>query len=281
MAELREFFASWLDPQRIGDLVVIWGGRVLAALAIFVIGRLFLRALANLATNAMRRIGLDDTLSRFLGNLLYTVLLVFLVLTALTQLGVNTLNFVAVVGAAGLAVGLALKDSLANFSSGVMLVFFRPFQVGDYIEVAGTAGTVETIGIFNVVLKTPDNRVVHVPNSLVYGGTITNVNAERTRRIDLLIPVGYDADLPQARSVIGGVVAGEKRIHKFPAPEVVVQDVLTTSVVIAVRVWVDTHEWGNVRSDLLENIKRSLDKHGLAIPVEQRILTVASASASK
>jgi small conductance mechanosensitive channel len=251
MAELREFFANWLDPQRIGDLVVIWGGRVLAALAIFIIGRLFLRALANLATNAMRRVGLDDTLSRFLGHLLYMVLLVFLVLTALTQLGVNTLNFVAIMGAVGLAIGLALKDSLANFSSGVMLVFFRPFKVGDQIDAAGASGVVESIGIFNVVLKTADNRVIHVPNSLVYGGTITNYNTESTRRVDLLIPIGYDADIPQARSVIGGVVAAEKRIHKFPAPEVAVQDVYTTSVVIAVRVWVETREYASVRSDLL------------------------------
>jgi small conductance mechanosensitive channel len=229
----------------------------------------------------MRRVGLDDTLSRFLGNMFYIVLLVFLALTAFTALGVPTVNFLAIVGAAGLAVGLALKDSLSNFSSGVMLVFFRPFQVGDHIDVAGTSGTVETIGIFNVVLKTPDNRVVHVPNSLVYGGTITNNNAEHTRRIDLLIPIGYDADIPQARSVIGAIVAAEKRTQKYPAPEVVVQDVLTTTVVIAVRVWVATGDYGNVRSDLLEGIKRSLDKYGLSIPPEQRALPIASATALK
>ena len=229
----------------------------------------------------MRRVGLDDTLSRFLGNLLYTVLLVFLLITAVDQLGINTVNFVAIVGAAGLAVGLALKDSLSNFSSGVMLVFFRPFKVGDYIEVTGAGGTVESIGIFNVVLKTPDNRVVHVPNSLVYGGTITNVNAEGTRRIDLIIPIGYDADIPQARSVIGAIIAAESRIQKAPAPEIAVQDVFATTVTVAVRVWVASADYGTVRSDLLERIKRALDKHGLSIPVEQRTLTVASATASK
>lgn len=281
MAELRELFASWLDPERLGDLALLWSGRVLAALAIFIIGRLFLRALTNTATGAMRRVGLDDTLSRFLGNMFYIVLLVFLALTAFTALGVPTINFLAIVGAAGLAVGLALKDSLSNFSSGVMLVFFRPFQVGDHIDVAGTSGVVETIGIFNVVLKTPDNRVVHVPNSLVYGGTITNNNAEHTRRIDLLIPIGYDADIPQARSVIGAIVAAEKRIQKYPAPEIAVQDVLTTTVVVAVRVWVQTGDYGNARSDLLEGIKRSLDKYGLSIPPEQRALPIASATALK
>jgi len=281
MAELRELFASWLDPERLGDLALLWSGRVLAALAIFIIGRMFLRALTNTATGAMRRVGLDDTLSRFLGNMFYIVLLVFLALTAFTALGVPTINFLAIVGAAGLAVGLALKDSLSNFSSGVMLVFFRPFQVGDHIDVAGTSGVVETIGIFNVVLKTLDNRVVHVPNSLVYGGTITNNNAERTRRIDLLIPIGYDADIPQARSVIGAIVAAEKRIQKYPTPEIAVQDVLTTTVVVAVRVWVETGDYGNARSDLLEGIKRSLDKYGLSIPPEQRALPIASATALK
>jgi small conductance mechanosensitive channel len=281
MAELREFLASLLDPERLGDIAWLWSGRVLAALAIFLIGRLFLRAIASAATGAMRRIGLDDTLSRFIGNLLYTVLLVFLLLTAFQQLGVPTTNFLAIVGAAGLAVGLALKDSLSNFSSGFMLVFFRPFKVGDYIDSAGASGTVESIGIFNVVLKTPDNRVVHVPNSLVYGGTITNYNAENTRRIDLLIPIGYDADIPQARSVIRAIVAAEKRIHKFPAPEVAVQDVFTTTVVIAVRVWADVADYGNVRSDLLKGIKRALDKYGLSIPREQRALPIASVTALK
>ena len=281
MAQLQELLASWFDPERLGDLALIWSGRVLAALAIFIIGRWFLSAIASSATSGMRRVGLDDTLTRFLSNLLYLVLLVFLVLTAFTALGVPTTNFLFIVGAAGLALGLVLKDSLSNFSSGLMLVFFRPFQVGDHIDVAGTSGVVETISIFNVVLKTPDNRVVHVPNSLVYGGTITNNNAEHTRRIDLLIPIGYDADIPQARSVIGAIVAAEKRIQKYPAPEIAVQDVLTTTVVVAVRVWVGTGDYAKARSDLLEGIKRSLDKYGLSIPPEQRALPVASATALK
>jgi small conductance mechanosensitive channel len=228
--------------------------------------------LTRVATNAMGRVGIDATLTRFLGNLIYMVLLVFVVLAALQTLGVPTLNFVAIVGAAGLAIGLALKDSLANFSSGVMLVFFRPFQVGDQIDAAGVSGVVESIGIFNVVLKTPDNRVINVPNSLIYAGVITNYNAESTRRIDLTIAIGYDADIPQAKSVITAVVAAESRIAKLPAPEVAVQDVLATAVTIAVRVWVSSGDYGSVRSDLLERIKRSLDKYGLSIPAEQRAL---------
>jgi small conductance mechanosensitive channel len=281
MAQLQELFASWLDPQKLGDIALTWSGRVLAALAIFVIGRMFLSAIASSATSGMRRVGLDDTLTRFLSNLLYLVLLVFLVLTAFTALGVPTTNFLAIVGAAGLALGLVLKDSLSNFSSGAMLVYFRPFKVGDQIDAAGVSGVVDSVGIFSVVLKTPDNRVVNVPNSLIYGGTITNYNAESTRRIDLLIPIGYDADIPQARAVIGAIVAAEARIQKSPAPEVAVQDVFTTTVIVAVRVWVDSADYGTVRSDLLEGIKRSLDKYGLSIPLEQRALPVANPAAPK
>jgi len=220
-------------------------------------------------------------LSRFLGNLIYMALLVFVGITAAGALGVPTSSFLAIVGAAGLAIGLALKDSLSNFSSGVMLVFFRPFKVGDQIDAAGAGGVVESIGIFNTVLKTPDNRVINVPNSLVYAGTITNYNAESKRRIDLTIAIGYDADIPQAKSVIAAIVAAEPRIHQSPAPEVAVQDVLPTAVTLAVRVWVQTSDYGGVRSDLLERIKRALDKYGLALTAEQRAVPAAQLVASK
>jgi small conductance mechanosensitive channel len=281
MAEFQAWLSTWLDPELIGPVVLEWAGRILAALAIFVIGRLLMRALTNSATRAMGRVGLDATLSVFLGNLLYMMLLVFLALAAFGALGVDTTSFYAILGAAGLAIGLALKDSLSNFSSGVMLVFFRPFKVGDQIDAAGVSGVVESIGIFNVVLKTPDNRVVTVPNSLVYGGTITNYNAESMRRVDVTIAIGYDADIPQAKSVIAGIVAAEARILKHPVPEVVVQDVLQTAVTLAVRVWVANADYGNVRSDLLERSKRALDKYGLSIPAEHRMLPAAAQTASK
>jgi small conductance mechanosensitive channel len=281
METIQTWITTWLDPRVVGELVMNWGGRILGALVIFVIGRMLMRGLTTWATAAMRRIGMDDTLSRFLGNLLYIVLLVFLGLTVFQTLGVPTTNFLAIVGAAGLAVGLALKDSLANFSSGVMLVFFRPFKVGDQIDAAGTGGVVETIGIFNTVLKTADNRVINVPNSLVYSGTITNYNAESTRRVDITIAIGYDADIPQAKSVIAAIVAAEPRVQQHPAPEVAVQDVLPTAVTLAVRVWVHTGDYGGVRSDLLERIKRALDKYGLSLTAEQRSVPVAQLIASK
>jgi small conductance mechanosensitive channel len=281
MAELQAWISTWLDPRVVGAAVVDWSARVIGALVIFLIGRILMRALTTWATAGMRRVGMDDTLSRFLGNLLYIVLLVFLGLTVFQTLGVPTTNFLAIVGAAGLAVGLALKDSLSNFSSGVMLVFFRPFKVGDQIDAAGTGGVVESIGIFNTVLKTPDNRVINVPNSLVYSGTITNYNAEGTRRIDMTIAIGYDADIPQAKSVITAIVAAEARVLQAPAPEVAVQDILSTAVTLAVRVWVQAPDYAAVRSDLLERIKRSLDKYGLSIPAEQRVAPPGQLIASK
>ena len=278
---MQAWITTWIDPQIVGQAVMSWTGRVVGALLIFIVGRLLMRGLTNWATAAMRRVGFDDTLSRFLGNLLYMVLLVFVVLTASAALGIPTTNFLAILGAAGLAVGLALKDSLSNFSSGVMLVLFRPFKVGDQIDAAGVNGVVESIGIFNVVLKTGDNRVINVPNSLIYGGTITNFNAESTRRIDLQIAIGYDADLPQARSVIAGVVAAEARVLKQPAPEVAVQEISPAAVTVTVRVWVQTGDYGSVRSDLLERIKRALDKYALSIPAEQRRQAPAQLIASK
>jgi len=281
METLQTWISTWLDPRVVGTVLMDWGGRVLGALVIFIIGRMLIRAVTTWATAGMRRVGIDDTLSRFLGNLLYIVTLFFLAITVASTLGVDTTNFVAIVGAAGLAIGLALKDSLSNFSSGVMLVFFRPFKVGDQIDAAGTGGVVESIGIFNTVLKTADNRVINVPNSLVYSGTITNYNAESTRRIDLTIAIGYDADIPQAKSVIAAIVAAESRVAPSPAPEVAVQEVQQTAVMLAVRVWVQTAEYGAVRSDLLERIKRSLDKYGLSIPAAHRAAPPPQLIASK
>ena len=160
----------------------------------------------------MQRVGMDQTLARFFGSLIYIVLVVMVVLTAVNALGVPTTNFLAIVGAAGLAIGLALKDSLANFSSGVMLVFFRPFRVGDTIQAAGVAGIVETIGIFSTVVKTPDNIVITVPNSLVYAGTITNLTAEPTRRIDMIVAISYEDSLADAKKLLAEVLKADRRV---------------------------------------------------------------------
>ena len=267
MEDLRTALSNWLDPQLIGALALTWAGRVFAALLIFFIGRLVVSALTNWFRRAMHRIGMEETLSRFFGSLIYMGLLVMVALSAVAALGVPTTNFLAILGAAGLAIGLALRDSLANVASGVMLVFFRPFKVGDFIEAAGVSGTVETIGIFDTVIKSPDNRVITVPNRLVYSGTIINASSEPVRRIDVLIPISYQDNVVNAKDVISRILEADDRILKQPLPEVVVQDLLPANVNIAVRAWVNSGAYGPARGDLLERIKRGLRDHDFAVPL--------------
>jgi len=276
MEGLISNIAAFFDPQVIGPLFVQWGGRIVAALLIFVIGRWIVGAIANAVARAMDRGGVDTTLSQFLSSLVNMTLLVIVVLTAVGALGVPTTNFLAILGAAGLAIGLALKDSLSNFSSGVMLVFFRPFKQGDFVEAGGVAGSVDTIRIFNTIIKTGDNRVVTVPNSIIYGGTITNYSAEATRRIDLVIGVGYDDNVAQARDVIMGVLQSEERILKDPAPVVMLLELADSSVNFAVRPWVNSGDYWVVRADVLEGVKKALEDAGLSIPYPQHDVHLVS-----
>ncbi len=270
MDSLRETLTIWLDPQLTGPLVLGWGLRLLAALLIFVVGRWVAKALIRWAGRAFTTAELDATLTRFLSSILYMVLIVFVVLTALSTLGINTTNFIAIFGAAGLAVGLALKDSLSNLAAGVMLVFFRPFKAGDFIDAAGISGTVDSIKIFNTILRTADNRVITVPNSLIYADTITNFSAEDKRRIDLVIGIGYDDDVARAKALIQGVLGQDDRILDEPPPVMLLVELGESSVDIAVRSWVMSSDYAQVRSDLLEHIKRALENAGLSIPYPQR-----------
>jgi small conductance mechanosensitive channel len=196
-------------------------------------------------------------------------LLLFVTLTAVSTLGVPTTNFLALLGAAGLAIGLALKDSLSNFSSGVMLVFFRPFQVGDTVTAAGVTGVVDTIGMFSTVIKTADNVVITVPNSLVYGGTIQNFTSERTRRTEFLVWISYEDSTADALNAIRDLVSTDKRVLTAPAPEVAVQELGPNGVCIVVRVWAANSELGGVRSDMLEGVKTALEKRGFSRPYQR------------
>lgn len=276
MDSLRETLTIWLDPQFTGPLVLGWGLKLLGALLIYVIGRWVAKALTRWVGRAITKANVDATLSRFLSSILYMVLIVFVVLTALSALGVNTTNFLAILGAAGLAVGLALKDSLSNFAAGVMLVFFRPFKQGDYIEAAGISGTVVSVKIFNTILRTSDNRVITVPNALIYADTITNYSAEDKRRIDLVIGIGYDDDIARAKALIQGVLGQDDRILDEPPPVMLVVELGESSVDIAVRSWVNSGDYSQVRSDLLEHIKRALEAAGLSIPYPQRDLHIVT-----
>jgi len=280
MDQLLATIAAWFDPDVIGDVLITWAGRLAAAIVIFFIGLLLTRVATKTLRRALERVGVDETLRHFLGNLTYVVLFVLVALTAVGALGVPTTNFLAILGAAGLAVGLALKDSLSNFSSGVMLVLFRPFRVGDYIDAAGVAGTVSSIGIFSTVVKTPDNRVITVPNSFIYSGVITNFTAEDTRRIDLVIGVSYNDDLKAAREIIMDVLRAEERVLKVPEPVVLVDELADSSVNIIVRPWVARVNYLAVRGALLERIKVALEERGLSIPFPQRDVHVVTQAAA-
>jgi len=264
---VNDFLASiGLNAEDLGT----WATNIVFALLILIIGRWVAKWLAALAVKALRKGGVDETLARFLRSIIYTTLLVMVVLAAVDRLGVDTTNFLAILGAAGLAVGLALKDSLSNFSAGVMLVFFRPFKAGDFIEAGGVSGTVDAITIFNTVLKTADNRVVTVPNSQIYGGTITNFSAMDTRRVDLVIGVSYNDNVVRAKEILQSILQDDERILKDPAPVVMMLELADSSVNFAVRPWVASADYWSVRAHVLETSKRMLEDAGLSIPYPQR-----------
>lgn len=254
--------------------ILAWGWKVLAALLIFVIGRWLARMVVGALKRVMARRGLDPMLSNFLGAILNTILLVAIVIAAVGQLGIQTTPLVAVLGAAGLAVGLALQGSLANFASGVMLVLFRPFSKDDFVEAGGTMGTVLEVGIFNTVLNTPDNRRIIVPNGQITSATITNYSAYDTRRIDLVIGVGYSDDLKLARDTIDQVIRAHDQVLSDPEPAILLMELADSSVNFAVRPWVSSADYWTVRSDLLEQIKSSLEEAGCSIPYPQRDIYV-------
>lgn len=269
MESLRVAFAQWLDPAVFGPLLLTLLGKMAAAVAIFVVGRWIAARIAGAVALATEKARLDPTLTKFLRSVVYLALLIMVVLTALQPLGVQPTAFFAVLGAAGLAVGLALKDSLANFSSGIFLVFFRPFKVGDYVEAAGVAGNIDEINMFSTTFKTVDNRVVVVPNGMIYAGTITNFTALSSRRIDLVISVDYSDNIPKAKEVIRAVLDADERVLKYPEATVLLLDLAASSVNFAVRPWVATEDYWVVRGDLLERIKVELEKNGLSIPFPQ------------
>ncbi|HEY7672722.1 MAG TPA: mechanosensitive ion channel domain-containing protein [Gammaproteobacteria bacterium] len=266
MNELLANLGNWFNPELLGNILLQWSGRLLAALVVFLVGRWIALALSGWCGRILEKARVDATLTRFLRSLIYMTMLVVVILTAVGALGVPTTNFLAILGAAGLAIGLALKDSLANFSSGVMLVFFRPFRVGDFVEAAGVSGTVDSIGIFSTVFKTPDNRVIIVPNALIFGGLITNYSAEARRRIDLVIAISYAGDIERAMQIIKGVLKTHAKVCADPAAEVMVLDLSEIGVNIAVRPWVDTAEYWNVRGELLSQLKRALETNGFSVP---------------
>jgi len=246
------------------------GLKILAGLAVLIIGRWVAKRLTGIVRRLMARAKVDEMLVRFIGNLLYAVLLVFIILAAVGQLGVQTTSFVAVLGAAGLAVGLALQGSLGNFAAGVLIVLFRPYRVGDFIEVGHIAGVVEEVQIFTSVLVTLDNKKVIVPNGQIMNGTITNYSAKEHRRVDAVASVSYAEDLDRVRSVLLAMMGDDARILKDPAPAIVVLELAASSVNLSVRCWVKPVDYWLVFFHVNEQIKKCFDRAGINIPFPQQ-----------
>ena len=259
-----------IDWTLVTDLAIQWGMKIVAAGLVFLLGKWVAARIANFIVMLMERQGVDETLTRFLKNIIYWALMAAVIVAAAGQLGINTASFLTIIGAAGLAVGLALKDSLANFASGVLLILFRPFKVGDAVEVAGVSGVVQEITIVATVLHTFDNQLVIIPNSKISNDTIKNINANSTRRIDLTVGISYDDDIKKAHQLLETIVAQDERILAEPAATIAVAELGDSSVNFVVRPWVNTQEYWSVRFDLIKTIKLRCDEAGISIPYPQR-----------
>jgi len=255
-----------------GDLtpmLITWAGKLVLALLIYVIGKWVVKKITKTIGLMMKAREVEATLIQFLSNIVYAVLLIAVILAALDQLGLPITSLFAIVAASGLAIGLAMKDSLGNFAAGVMLIMFRPFGKGDFVEVAGVAGTVDEIRIFSTILTTPDNKQIIIPNGLINTDTITNYNAKEMRRVDMVFGVGYDDDLKLAREVLTRVCKNHPKVLDDPALKVFVMNLGDSSVDFAVRPWVKTGDFGTVKGELLEQAKVALDAAGLNLPYPQ------------
>lgn len=256
------------------QLLETWGLRLLAALAIFMVGRWLARRMSTGLGRALGRANVDGTLSGFLGNIAYAVMLVLVIMTALAAIGIPTTSMFAVLGAAGLAVGLALKDSLSNIASGVMLIVLRPFRTGDHVVIAGQEGTVLEIRVFQTRLRAFDHRVVILPNSEITTAPIVNHSQLPQRRFDITVGVGYDDDLHKARTLLLQIAASDPKVLKDPAPVVQVVNLGESSVDLTLFAFACNEDYGDARSRVIEAIRNELIGNGLNIPYPQRDLHV-------
>ncbi len=256
--------------QKIYQLGMLYGIRIIAAILIFIIGKWAARLISKLVAKVMEKSKVDAILIPFIKNLTYFVLLTFVVIASLNKLGVETTSFVAIIGAAGLAIGFALQGALANFAAGVMLIVFKPFKVDDYVEAGSTAGFVEQIQIFNTILRSPDNRKIIVPNSKITGDKITNYSDIDKRRVDLVFGISYDDDIRKAKNILEKVVTSDSRVLKDPKPVIAVAELADSSVNLVCRPWVKPADYWGVYFDILEAAKEELEKNQITIPYPQR-----------
>lgn len=253
----------------VSNFVIPWGINIILALATFIVGRWVAAILLKVVKKLLNKSKMDEILVNFITSIINSILLLFIVIAAMDQLGVDTTSLIALLGAAGLAVGLAMQNSLQNFAAGVMLIVFRPFKAGDYVEAGGTSGTVENISIFSTIMRTPDNREVIVPNGSIYNGTITNYSARATRRVDMVFGIGYGDDLLKAKQILSDILAADERVLADPEPLIAVGELGDSSVNFNVRPWVKSADYWSVKFDLTERIKLAFDENGISIPFPQ------------
>ncbi len=254
--------------------VIPWGINIVFAVAIFLIGKAVIKILIKLLRTMLAKSRMDEILIDFISSIINGILILFIVIAALGQLGVDTTSLIALLGAAGLAIGLSLQSSLQNFAAGVMLILFHPFKNGDFVEAGGTSGIVEKINIFSTVMRTVDNREVIVPNGSIYEGTITNYSARETRRVDMVFGIGYNDDIKRAKGIIQGILEADERVLKEPESLVAVGELGDSSVNFNVRPWVKSDDYWPVYFDLHERIKLAFDQNGISIPYPQMDLHI-------
>lgn len=258
--------------DRVIDGITGLGMQILAAVVILVVGLWLAKKIRVLFVSALNKKEVDATLVGFFSSMLYGAIAIFVVIAAISKIGVQTTSFIAVIGAAGLAVGLALQGSLSNFASGVLLILFKPFKAGNFIKAGNEAGTVVEVGILMTELKTPDNVKIIMPNSQVMGGAITNFSAHPTRRVDMTVGVSYGDDLNKVKSIIEALLAADERVLDEPVPQVVVANLGESSVDFVVRPWVNAPDFWAFKFDFTKAVKENFDKEGVSIPFPQRDL---------
>ncbi|MEE9333910.1 MAG: mechanosensitive ion channel domain-containing protein [Granulosicoccaceae bacterium] len=273
---------DWITNQ--GELpgqILGFASNAALALLIFLIGKWVARRLVDIGKRAALERGIEKTVGGFLSNIVYIALLAMVIIAAMARLGVPTASFIAILGAAGLAIGLALQGSLSNFASGVLLVAFQPCKIGDYIEAGGASGTVTDITVFSTTLVTPDQRTITVPNSSVLSGPIVNYSTSPSRRLDLVIGVSYDADIASVKSLLRDVVEADERVLKAHPVQIGISELADSSMLFTVRPWVSSGDYLSLKFDLHEKIKNAFDLAGIGIPYPQMDINVTTVSESQ
>ena len=269
--QITRDFKSFI-PDNIVEIAIGYSISFVFALLIFFIGKWISKSVVKILGKALRKVGgVDETLVKFLENIVYYALLTVVIIAALNKLGIATTSFLAILGAAGLAVGLALKDSLGNFASGVMIVLFKPFKARDSVVAGGVSGTVTEVTIFNTVFLTADNQKIIVPNSSITSGSITNVNANNTRRVDIVVAISYEDSIKNAKDVLTNIINSNPKVLKDKGFGISVTDLAETSVKLGVNVWAKSSDYGSLKAELLEEIKIKFDEVGITIPYSKNV----------